>query len=69
MVSEFFKYRMNGIEEEQRTHEENEVMRLKNLALAQRLKQLQESHSDELTSVEGEVKRKNKEFKLKCSLC
>jgi hypothetical protein len=59
---------MNGIEEEQRTQEENEVMRLKNLALAQRLKQLQESHCDELTSVEGEVKRKNKEFKLKCSL-
>ena len=39
------------MEEEQRTQEENEVMRLKNLALAQRLRQLQESHSDELSSV------------------
>lgn len=67
LTSEYFKLRMGSYEEERRVQEENEILRLKAVALAKKLQLLRESHSQELRTVEQEVKQRNKEFRAKCT--
>lgn len=43
------------------------MIRLKNLAILQKLKNLEKEHSEEFRSVEAEVKKENKKFKQKCT--
>ena len=57
---------MSNYEEERQLQEENEILRLKAVALAKKLQMLRHSHSSELTTVDKEVKQKNKDFQIKC---
>lgn len=66
LTSEYFKLRMNTYEEERRVQEENEILRLKAVALAKKLQMLRDTHGQEFRSVEREVKQRNKEFQSKC---
>ena len=68
LTMEFFRFRMDGVEDEQKLQEESEVIRLKNVALLQKLKKLEQSHLSQFSTTEGQVKRKNQEFKKKCKL-
>lgn len=67
LTSEFFRFRTSNAAEEKRVQEENEMIRLKNLAILQKLKNLEKEHSEEFRSVEAEVKNENKRFKQKCT--
>jgi chromosome segregation ATPase len=45
LTSEYFKLRMDNYEEERRIQEENEILRLKTVAMAKRLQMLRDSHT------------------------
>lgn len=68
LTVEYFRLRTVNSQEQKRLQEENEIIRLKNLAILQRLKNLEKSHSDEFKNVDNEVKKENKRFKIKCMI-
>lgn len=51
---------MDNVEEEQRIQEENEIIRLKNMNVLQKLKSLEKDHADESKKIDSEVKKQNK---------
>ena len=66
LTQEFFRMKIGNVDEEQKLQEENEIIRLKNIAIVQKLKNLEKAHHDEFKTVDTEVKKQNKEFKTKC---
>ena len=53
LTAEYFRCQMNGTEDEQRLQEENEMIRLKNMAMLQKLQTLKKNHTEEFNTVES----------------
>jgi hypothetical protein len=53
LTAEYFRCQMNGTEDEQILQEENEMIRLKNMAMLQKLQALKKNHTEEFNTVES----------------
>ena len=68
LAQDYFSIRMRLTENEQRVQESNELLRVKNLFLGEKLKEQERRYEKEAKAVEELVSKRNNDFKVKCNI-